>query len=85
MKLFLCITLLFIQACVSHPIIYGSGEVYKNWHDSIIEKCAIKAAALSYQIIEDQRNQGILVTREQGFKINKYLMEKCSMNSGVSV
>lgn len=67
------------------PVIYGPGVFYAKWQNAILKECNNKAAMITLQIVDEKIKEGYAVTEVDVYRIHKYLVEKCSLNSGIVI
>lgn len=79
---------LTLVGCASHPkpiVIAGSGTFYAKWQNAILKECNNKAAMVTLQIVDEKIKEGYVITEVDVYRIHKYLVEKCSLNSGIVI
>lgn len=80
---------LLITGCTITPkkpsVIVGSGTFYAKWQNAILKECNNKAAMITLQIVDEKIKEGYVITEVDVYKIHKYLVEKCSLNSGIVI
>lgn len=77
-----------LVGCASHPkpiVIAGSGTYYAKWQNAILKECNNKAAMITLQIVDEKVKEGYVITEIDVYRIHKYLVEKCSLNSGIVI
>ncbi len=79
-----CLTACTITPPVK-PIIYGPGVFYAKWQNAILKECNNRAAMVTLQIVDEKIKEGYAVTEVDVYRIHKYLVEKCSLNSGIVI
>lgn len=67
------------------PVIYGPGVFYSKWQNAILKECNNKAAMITLQIVDEKIKEGWVITEVDVYRIHKYLVEKCSLNSGIVI
>jgi hypothetical protein len=67
------------------PVIYGPGVFYAKWQNAILKECNNRAAMITLQIVDEKIKEGYTVTEADVYRIHKYLVEKCSLNSGIVI
>lgn len=80
---FICIT-----GCTTHPkytVIVGSGTMYSKWQKSVLKACSIKAAEITVDLVVRKSKEGVVFTEVDVINIHSYLVNKCSMNSGIVI
>lgn len=67
------------------PVIYGPGVFYAKWQNAILKERNNKAAMATLQIVDEKIKEGYVITEIDVYRIHKYLVEKCSLNSGIVI
>jgi len=84
----LCFTLI-LTGCTIHPpkqpVIVGPGTFYAKWQKAVLEKCSDKAAEVTLDIVREKSKEGMMFSEGDVIAIHKYLTEKCSVNSGITI
>lgn len=80
---------ILLTGCTIHqpkqPVIVGPGTFYAKWQKAILEKCSDKAAEVTIEIVRSKSKEGMVFTEGDVIAIHKYLTEKCSVNSGITI
>lgn len=77
-----------LVGCASHPkpiVIAGSGTYYAKWQKAVLEECNNKAAMITLKIVDEKIKEGYIVLESDVMAIHKYLVEKCSLDSGLVI
>ncbi len=84
----LSFTLLITGCTIQAPkqtVYSGPGVFYAKWQNAILKECNNKAAMTTLQIVDEKIKEGYVITEEDVARIHKYLVEKCSLNSGIVI
>jgi hypothetical protein len=84
----LSFTLLLTGCTIHQPkqsVIVGPGTFYAKWQKAILEKCSDKAALVTIEIVREKSKEGYVFAERDVIAIHKYLIEKCSVNSGIVI
>lgn len=73
------------QSAYQQPRLSGSGTQYAQWQTQILEECARKAATITVELMEEKAKEGILLNLEQGYVINRYILELCYRKNGIVI
>lgn len=63
----------------------SAGSAYPLWQTQILEECARKAATITVELMEEKAREGILLNLEQGYAINRYVLELCYRKNGIVI
>lgn len=63
----------------------GPGTQYEIWKEGVLEQCAEISAKLTIQVVEEEQLKGNSLSKEQGFMVNKYFMEKCIVSGKIVI
>jgi ABC-type enterochelin transport system substrate-binding protein len=75
-----------LTACANtQPRLNGSGTQYQAWQTQVLEECARKAATITVQLMEEKAKNGIYLNVEQGYVINRYVLELCYKRNGIVI
>lgn len=66
-------------------VIVGPGTFYAKWQNAILKECNNKAAMITLQIVDEKIKEGYVIAEVDVYRIHKYLVEKCSLNSGIVI
>lgn len=73
------------QSAYQQSILSGPGTQYEKWQTQILEECARKAAAITVELMEEKAKEGIYLNVEQGYVINRYVLELCYKRNGIVI
>lgn len=87
MKTFIAFSFIIALTACTHeqPRLNGPGTQYQIWQTQIIEECARKAATITVELMEEKAREGILLNLEQGYIINRYVLELCYRKNGIVI
>nr|DAH57161.1 MAG TPA: TRAF PROTEIN, TRAO PROTEIN, TRAN ADHESION, BACTERIAL SECRETION.5A [Caudoviricetes sp.] len=78
--------ILALTACAhTQPRLNGSGTQYQAWQTQVLEECARKAATITVELMEEKAKEGVLLSVEQGYAINRYVLELCYKRNGIVI
>lgn len=80
---------LIVTGCTITPkkpeVITGPGIFYAKWQNAVLKECNNKAAMITLQIVDEKIKEGYSIMEEDVARIHKYLVEKCSLDSGIVI
>ena len=87
MKTFIAFSFIIALTACTHeqPRLNGPGTQYQAWQTQILEECARKAAAITVELMEEKAKEGIYLNVEQGYVINRYVLELCYKRNGIVI
>ena len=88
-KLILTISLtVVITGCTISPPkqnVIITSPMYSKWHDAVFKECQSKAWDVTRELVIEKSKEGYSFTEETVRDIHRYLVKKCSMNSGLVI
>jgi len=79
---------LFLTSCTvvpkKPPQRVGSAS-YAKWHRAIFDGCSDRAAEVTLELVKKKYSEGYSIMEGDIVRIHKYLTEKCSRRSGITV
>lgn len=80
---------LFLTSCTvvpkKPPQRVGSAS-YAKWQKAVLDKCTDRAAEVTLELVKKKYSEGVVVIVESDVgRIHKYLTEKCSRRSGITI
>lgn len=63
----------------------GPGTTYAKWQNQVMDECSDVAAEVVLKLTADKYKEGVLLTEQQIVMVHKYLVSKCSINSGLGI
>ncbi|QGH72589.1 MAG: hypothetical protein [Myoviridae sp. ctThM1] len=87
MKPFIAFSFIIALTACTHtqPRVNGSGTQYQIWQTQVLEECARKAATITVELMEEKAKEGIYLNVEQGYVINRYVLELCYKRNGIVI
>lgn len=87
MKTFIAFSFIIALTACAHqqPRLNDPGTQYERWQTQILEECARKAATITVELMEEKAREGILLNLEQGYAINRYVLELCYRKNGIVI
>lgn len=84
MKPFIAFSFIIALTACAHtqPRLSGTGSVYQA---QVLEECARKAATITVELMEGKAKEGIYLNVEQGYVINRYVLELCYKRNGIVI
>lgn len=63
----------------------SAGSAYQLWQAQVLEECARKASTITVELMEEKAKEGVLLNLEQGYMINRYILELCYRKNGITI
>ncbi len=88
MKPFIAFSFIIALTACAHTQPWRSssaGSAYQLWQTQVLEECARKAATITVELMEEKAMEGIYLNVEQGYVINRYVLELCYKRNGIVI